>query len=245
VSTTPPRRRPTPAVYRRRRLGVLLVLLLVVAGVVALFVWQPWRSDAAEPPPAAPAAHSGTPTDLPTGVDATPREDEPDGGDPDDSDAGDPDADSDADSDEQPDPAATSTAPPIPACTTGHVTVAAVTDRSSYSAGQLPQLSIALTNDSDEPCLINVGTAAQSFVVTSGSDTWWRSTDCQTESSDQVVQLAAGQTVTSATPLVWDRSRSGVDTCDRDRPNARAGYYILTVSIGGIQSVEEHQFRLR
>lgn len=242
MSTTPPRRRPTPAIYRRRRLGVLLVLLLIVAGVVALFVWQPWRSDAAEPPPAAPVANAGAPTDQPTdpptGTDATPGADEP--GD-DDTEVGADDPEGEA----EPDPSTTSTGPPLPACTTGHVTVSAVTDRSAYSAGQLPQLSIALTNDTDEACLINVGTAAQSFVITSGSDTWWRSTDCQTESSDQVVQLAAGQTVTSATPLVWDRSRSAVDTCDRDRPNARAGYYILTVAIGGIQSVEEHQFRLR
>jgi hypothetical protein len=63
------------------------------------------------------------------------------------------------------------------------------------------------------PCLINVGTATQSFVITSGSDTWWRSTDCQSESSDQVVQLAPGQTVSSVTPLTWDRTRSSVDTC--------------------------------
>ncbi len=95
------------------------------------------------------------------------------------------------------------------------------------------------------PCLINVGTATQSFVITSGSDTWWRSTDCQSESSDQVVQLAGGQTVSSVSPLQWDRTRSSVDTCGSSRPQAAAGYYHLSVSIGGIQAADTKMFELR
>ena len=95
------------------------------------------------------------------------------------------------------------------------------------------------------PCLINVGTATQSFVITSGSDTWWRSTDCQSESSDQVVQLAPGQTVSSVTPLTWDRTRSSVDTCASARPQAPAGYFHLSVSIGGIEAADTKVFQLR
>lgn len=121
----------------------------------------------------------------------------------------------------------------------------AVTDRESYGAGELPKLSITLSNDTDTPCLINVGTATQAFVISSGSDTWWRSTDCQSESSDQVVQLAAGQTVSSITPLEWDRTRSAVDTCATARPQARAGYFHLSVSIGGIEAADTRAFELR
>jgi len=123
--------------------------------------------------------------------------------------------------------------------------VQAVTDQDVYSAGELPKLSITLSNTSGAACLINVGTATQSFVITSGTDTWWRSTDCQSESSDQVVQLAAGQTVSSVTPLQWDRTRSSVDTCGSSRPQASPGYYHLSVSIGGIQAADTKVFELR
>lgn len=81
-------------------------------------------------------------------------------------------------------------------------------------------------------------------MITSGSDTWWRSTDCQVEPSDQVVRLEAGQSVSTLEPLVWDRTRSAVDTCDGDRQAASAGYYHLSVSIGGIDAPDGVMFRL-
>ncbi len=214
----------------------MLLLLLVVAAVV-LAIWQPWRAAAADagrapgPSPSAPsstipAPSMQTPTESPT--DAAPEEA----------------TENDATGDAEPAPDASAT--PIPACTTGDISVLAVTDKDVYGSGELPQLTITLSNTSDEPCLINVGTAKQSFVITSGSDTWWRSTDCQTESSDQVVQLAAGQTVSSVTPLAWDRTRSSTETCDStSRPQAPAGYFHLQVSIGGIVGADTRVFQLR
>jgi len=124
------------------------------------------------------------------------------------------------------------------------VTVTAVTDRDSYGGDQDPQLTIRLENEGDTACAMNVGTAAQAFTISSGTDVWWRSTDCQSEPSDQIVQLEPGQSVSSVEPLVWDRTRSSVSTCDGDRPRALAGYYNLVVTVGGIDS-EERQFRLR
>lgn len=205
---------------------VLLVLLAIIAGVV-LAIWQPWRGlavsgDAAGPAPVgsspAPSAASGGPSASPTGSSA-------------------------AASTPAPSPSASGTA--VASCSTSDISVQAVTDKDAYSAGQKPELSITLSNTSANPCLINVGTATQSFVITSGSDTWWRSTDCQTKSSDQVVQLDAGQTVSSVKPLVWDRTRSSVDTCDADRPVAPAGYFHLQVSIGGIEAADTKMFELR
>src|SRR5690606_26013548 len=98
--------------------------------------------------------------------------------------------------------------------------------------------------DGAEACIMNVGTSTQKFEITSGSDTWWRSTDCQTESSDQVVQIEAGQSVSSVTPLEWDRTRSSVETCDKERPRAAAGWYHLQVSIGGIEAADTRMFQL-
>lgn len=204
---------------------MLLVLLLVIGGAVTLALWRPWEASEAtaapSPRPSTPDAAASGPTPTTTG-DATP---EPT-----------PEVTPDA----SPSPSATS----IPVCTSGDVVVTAVTDQASYGAGEKPRLSIELENGGDIACAMNVGTAAQSFTISSGTDVWWRSTDCQTEPSDQIVQLEPGKKVTSVEPLVWDRTRSSVSSCDDDRPAALAGYYNLVVTVGGIDS-EERQFRLR
>lgn len=136
----------------------------------------------------------------------------------------------------------------IRACAAQAIEVVPITDATTYAAGELPQLSIQLTNTGTVACTINVGTSTQKFTITSGPDTWWRSTDCQTEPSDMEVTLAAGETVTSSEPLEWDRTRSSVSTCDSDsRPRAPGGgaSYHLSVEIGGFASDTTKQFMLR
>lgn len=229
----PRRRRPSPAVYRRRRLVLLLIVLLIAAGVT-LAIWQPWRGAPATAPAPSSSSGSATPSDAAdpeSSADATP-----------DADAGD-DAEGDDSAGETPNPG--STASDVPPCSAQSVSVVAVTDKESYGAGELPQLSISLTNNGETACLLNVGTSTQTFTVTSGSDTWWRSTDCQSESSDLVVQVDPGQNVTSAAPLAWDRTRSSADTCGSERPTAPAGYFNLSVEIGGLAAHQSAQFVLR
>lgn len=206
--------------YRRRRLAVLIAVL-AVAAIVAIVIWQPWRGAPAAAPsptasvtPSTPAPTTAAPTTPPPATEAASE------------------------------PSPSPTADAVKACTTANVEVVPVTDKESYGGGEFPQLSMTLTNDGDKPCLINVGTATQSFTITSGSDTWWRSTDCQTEPSDQVVQLEAHQTVSSVTPISWDRTRSAVDTCGGPRPLAPSGYFHLSVSIGGIDSSDSAVFVL-
>ncbi|GAA2572245.1 hypothetical protein [Microbacterium binotii] len=223
MSSPTPRRRPSKAVYRRRRL-VALIGLLVVVGLVWLFIAQPWNSAAAPAPAAStPVATPDASTPAATDAPATdaPTDEATAAGDA--ADAG------------------------IPTCTNKDVSVEALTNQSTYAADQNPQLSIRLKNTSGADCTINVGTTSQTFTITSGEDTWWRSTDCQSEPSDMVVTLAAGQEVTSATPITWDRTRSAVDTCQNaNRPKAPGGgaSYHLAVSIGGIPSAQSAQFLL-
>jgi len=220
-----PARRPTPAVYRRRRLAVLMVLILVIA-VAGAGIWlavaQPWQT--------APApATSSTPSDASTSPGSA-ESPEPSGS-PEPSDSPDPDK-----------------TPEIVACTAKDVEVQAVTDAGTYGADQLPQLSISLANVGDADCTINVGSNQQEFTISSGSDIWWRSTDCQTEPSEMIVTLKAGTTVSSVTPVVWDRTRSATDTCEqKNRPRAPGGgaSYHLAVSIGGFESVMTKQIILR
>lgn len=216
--------RQSAAVYRRRRLAVLLIAVLglaAVGGGVWLAIAQPWSV-------AAPA------DEKPTGSTPTPDVGEPT-----------PSAEGSADPSPSPEPSDT---PAVVACTAADVEVAAVTDADTYAGGVLPKLSISLRNRSAKDCTLNVGYRTQKFTVTSGSDVWWRSTDCQSEPSDMIVTLEAGKSVTSATPVVWDRTRSSADSCDeKNRPRAPGGgaSYHIAVSIGGFESETAKQIILR
>ena len=222
--------RQSAAVYRRRRMVVLGIIVVLLALLIAL-VWALMARGGAGPTPTPTRTTSSTPSPTASTPPASP----------------------DPSADASPDPSATTPAPtstadagPVP-CTAAEVQVTAVTDHDSYSADQNPQLSISLTNRSSKDCTMNVGTTTQSFTITSGSDTWWRSTDCQQAPSDAVQTIKAGATITSSTPVVWDRTRSSVDTCaatDRQRAPGGGAAYRLTVSIGGFQSTNPMQFLL-
>jgi len=219
-------------VYRRRRI-VLLIGVLVVAAVIWLLVAQPWRGSADDGTgagtQATPAQTQGAASDLPVPNSTAPAA----------SGAATPPPEGDA--------ALPTETPTAPACAEGDIAVEALTDMDSYGSGQNPQLSIRLTNNGDTACTMNVGTTTQVFSISSGDDVWWRSTDCQSAPSDMLVLLAAGQTVTSASPLTWDRTRSAVGSCaDPNRQAAPGGgaSYHLAVEIGGVSSTESKQLLL-
>jgi len=133
------------------------------------------------------------------------------------------------------------------ACDPANITVDAVTDAPDYGADQLPKLSLSLTNNGPTACVIDAGTAKQVFIVTSGEDIWWNSTDCQTGAADAKVTLAAGATQKSSVPLTWDRTRSAKDTCESDTRElapANGASYHLSVTVDGISSKSPSQFLL-
>lgn len=237
MSGEPPRRRHSPAVYRRRRI-VLLVALVAVVALVWLLIAQPWRGAAAENPAPKPSATRAAATDLPVPGTLTPSPTPTSTPTPTES----------ADAAPEPTTSASPEATPTAkACVARDIAVEAVSDQDTYEPGQNPQLSITLTNNGATDCTLNVGTSGQAFTIVSGTDVWWRSTDCQTEPSDMVVLLAAGQSASSAAPLTWDRTRSSVGTCaDTDRPSAPGGgaSYHLSVEIGGISSTQSKQILL-
>ncbi|MFK3669427.1 hypothetical protein ACI2IX_04575 [Leifsonia aquatica] len=133
------------------------------------------------------------------------------------------------------------------ACDNANVRVEAVTDKATYAAGELPQLSVAITNTGSAACKIDAGTAQQVFTITSGSEVYWKSTDCQTDKVDAEVLLQPGKTISSQTPITWDRTRSDPSTCQASReqvPAAGASYH-LTTTVAGIESPETKQFILQ
>ncbi|MGH3692061.1 MAG: hypothetical protein ACRDT7_18100, partial [Microbacterium sp.] len=137
--------------------------------------------------------------------------------------------------------------PAIVACEAKDIEVAAVTDAETYQAGVLPKLSISLTNKGSTDCTIDVGSTTQVFTISSGSDEWWRSTDCQENPSSMIATLTAGTTVTSKEPVTWDRTRSSVETCaqeNRQRAPGGGASYHVQVSIGGFTSLSTAQILL-
>ena len=127
------------------------------------------------------------------------------------------------------------------ACDPSAVEIAAITDATNYAADVLPQLSLSLTNIGTTDCVMNAGNAKQVFTVMSGEDTYWTSTDCQTNPIDAEVTLKPGVVMPLATPITWDRTRSAVDTCQAETrtavPAGGASYY-LHVTVDGIEAAE-------
>ncbi|KPG85261.1 hypothetical protein [Frigoribacterium sp. RIT-PI-h] len=213
-----------PSVYWRRR-AVLALGLIAVVVIIVLIVVRP-GSGSAEP--GAAATTSAPPADAaPTEPAATETA---------------PAADATAD------PADTSTegASDAPACSTRDIELKPVTDKTSYAATELPQISMSITNSGRADCSIDLGSAQQTLVITSGEEQYWSSKDCQVNGTNQVVTLTAGQTL-STPPIAWDRTRSSADTCEstsREPVTAGGATYRLAVSVGDITSADTAQMIL-
>mgnify|MGYP000053044124 FL=1 len=132
-------------------------------------------------------------------------------------------------------------------CAPEHIVVEPVTDATTYAAGELPELTVTLTNTGPNVCVLNAGTAAQVFTITSGNEVYWTSTDCQVDPIDAEVSLTPGEPLSSAAPIVWNRTRSDPDTCDDDSrepvPAGGASYH-LSVSVDGFDSSATKQLLL-
>lgn len=213
-----------PSVYWRRR-AVLALGLIAVVVIIVLIVVRP-GSGSAEPGAAA--------TTSPAPADAAPSE---------------PAATETAPAaDATADPADTSTegASDAATCSTRDIELKPVTDKTSYAATELPQISMSITNSGRADCSIDLGSAQQTLVITSGEEQYWSSKDCQVNGTNQVVTLTAGQTL-STPPIAWDRTRSSADTCEstsREPVTAGGATYRLAVSVGDITSADTAQMIL-
>lgn len=135
--------------------------------------------------------------------------------------------------------------PETVACSSGQLEVQAATDQGSYGPGELPELSLSVTNTGKEDCIADLGTGGMTFAVSSGSDEVWRSIDCQASRDELPIVLNAGQTLESEA-IPWDRTRSSTETCEivRDPVVAGGASYHLSVSVGGVSSQQTAQFLL-
>lgn len=141
--------------------------------------------------------------------------------------------------------ASTPPADPSAACAPANIKLEAVTDKLSYAAGENPMISLTITNTGSSACTINAGSTVQELIITSGSEKYWDSKDCQSGAVDAptILQPNVPQ---SSTPIAWDRTRSSPSTCEGDRPKVPAGgaSYHLSVKVGDIESESTKQFQL-
>jgi hypothetical protein len=135
---------------------------------------------------------------------------------------------------------------PSAACDPSVITLVPITDSASYAADAKPNLSMSITNSGASACTFDVGTDAQVYLITSGSDQIWSSKDCQTAPTATKQVLEPGKTL-STTPFAWDRTRSSTTTCTATRPAVTAGgaSYHLQVQVGDAKSAETKQFVLQ
>jgi hypothetical protein len=126
---------------------------------------------------------------------------------------------------------------PDAACAPGLVEVTAATDKSSYAAGESPQITLTVTNTGTVACTINAGTSQQEYRITSGDELYWTSKDCQSEATDATVILEPNDPKSTA-PIVWDRTRSSATTCETERKQVPAGgaSYHLKITLGDLTS---------
>jgi hypothetical protein len=130
-------------------------------------------------------------------------------------------------------------------CVDANLTLTAVTDKLSYAATELPQISMKLTNNGPT-CTVNFGSTKQDLVITSGSETIWNSTDCQTGAVDAPVVIKTGESK-STPPIAWNRTRSSKSSCSATNPpqvTAGGASYHLGVSLGTLKSKDTVQFLL-
>ena len=120
-----------------------------------------------------------------------------------------------------------------------------VTDKVTYLAGENPKLSFTITNIGALSCTLNLGTTQQVFTITSGSDVYWSSKDCQTGAVDSPIMLQP-KTPQTSTPISWARERSSTATCTDPRAAVPAGgaTYNLSVMVGAVKPTGLKSFLL-
>jgi hypothetical protein len=115
-------------------------------------------------------------------------------------------------------------------CEQNLLTVTAATDKTAYADGENPLLTIKVTNGNKVPCQVNIGTSQMEFLITSGSDRIFSSTDCQTDATDLIKTIAPGKSETANFP--WQRNRT-VQGCApiEAKPGAGGAYYVFTARL--------------
>lgn len=125
-------------------------------------------------------------------------------------------------------------------CGDADVVLEASTDQNVYQQGENPELTLSVTNESNNECTINLGTSEMEYLITSGEDRVFSSADCQVEAVDNYQTLKADET--EKAKLTWERTRTAPD-CAPVGTEPQSGTYTLVTKLGERTS-EEETFKL-
>jgi hypothetical protein len=132
-----------------------------------------------------------------------------------------------------PPPTGTGAAATTPKCTGASLRITLTTDHTVYAAGVNPHFVLNVTNAGPAACLVDVGTTNRGFLVTSGTDRIWSSTDCTT-TSPNVATFKPKDSVSYARN--WTRQRSSAAGCAAAGTGARPGTYKVVAHLGDLIS---------
>lgn len=208
------------AKQRRARTYTVLVAILLVAGLVWVLIWWAGSDGETETTPPSPSETEDVEDTEPSESPSTTIDYDglgPDG------------LPSDA-----------------PACEIDAVQIQAMTDKESYNGGEPVMMRFMIVNTGDIPCQMNVGTSQQDYVIASGGETVFRSSDCMSNRVDQLVTLEPDEP-RETTAIEWDRRYSDDGSCDEqlDRVPAEGARYTLTVVVAGVESQGTRDFVLQ
>ncbi|MFC7407050.1 hypothetical protein [Georgenia alba] len=102
----------------------------------------------------------------------------------------------------------------------------------STAAGEGTDFAMSFTNDGQDPCLLDTGSASLVLTVHSGDDRVWSSADCPAGAAEHLLLLDSGDTVDEA--LSWGGTRSEPG-CPGNQSVAGSGTYRVEASLGGAQ----------
>ncbi len=112
--------------------------------------------------------------------------------------------------------------------------------RQSFGSTETPYFGFSLKNIGAVDCSFNVGSAQQFLTVTSGSEVYWSSKDCDRSATfDKTMVIKVGQSLNSQ-PTSWDRVRSSTTGCNaasgQTAVPAGGATFHLSVSVAGVLS---------
>lgn len=209
-------RKQSDAVYRRRRIVVGILAVLALVGLLWLISSAiGWFSGDAEDPqePTSEQQAEEQDPDAGTAPEETPEPSPGDEGDDSGSDG---------------------------SCAPGDIQVTALTGDEAYGPLEAPLLIMEVENTGSDECTLDVGTAQQTFVISSEGREIFNTAQCGSDDDSSLeMDFEPGQT--ERAQLTWPRSESAADCAEP--ADLEPGTYELTVELGGISS-EVHEFTL-
>ena len=113
------------------------------------------------------------------------------------------------------------------------------------AAALKPSLWFTVTNTSNTPCYFDVGTKAQNYKITSGSEVIWNNAQCDRAGDTNLPMLLQPGVVNTSPASVWERVRSSASGCGAGQASVVGGgaYYHFVVTVNGVKS-NDLQFQL-